>query len=371
MNGSVEAGKALQYCLDHGLTMACWRSPGGIIHLAVQHVPATSPSDLSALAEERNVFIAAPFSSLDGKVSVLRPDVVLSFGPGETSDPEVLRSSLFQGTDFSRTTAEPGLDRSSYCRLVERLKEAIRSGAAEKVVLSRTLGLALDGLSAADLFLDACTRNPDAFVCALQTPEHGLWLGASPERLLRAEDGRVEVDAIAGTLPGPIAPEDPLSWGPKERHEQDLVTRAVLDAFLTQGVEGMTIRGPEVLPAGPVLHLHTRFSGELVDDALAGLVQALHPTPAVCGTPRGAAMDLIGRLEPSPRGLYAGYWGAWRWYGRTELMVNIRCLRIHKELAVLHVGGGITAESDPDSEWEETEQKARTWQVPIGSLTIR
>ena len=82
-------------------------------------------------------------------------------------------------------------------------------------------------------------------------------------------------------------------------------------------------------------------------------------------------MDLIGRLEPSPRSLYAGYWGAWRWYGRTELMVNIRCLRIQKELAVLHVGGGITAESDPDSEWEETEQKARTWQVPIGSLTIR
>ena len=107
-----------------------------------------------------------------------------------------------------------------------------------------------------------------------------------------------------------------------------------------------------------------------MDDAFAGLVQALHPTLAVCGTPVVQPWTPIGRLEPHQE-VCTRILGAWRWYGRTELMVNIRCLRIQKGACRAPCGRRITAESDPDSEWEETEQKACTWQVPSAPLTIR
>lgn len=369
LNHLREVHEALDRCLARRLTFACWRSPGSAVHLAVQHDPQLATFALDALSKARNVFLVNAFDATAPEV--LRPDLVMTFGSGAAPDLEVLDDPLFVGAPAAGPVAADGAGRDDHLALVTRALEAIRTGDLHKVVVSRQVGIPLNGASPARLFLEACDRYPRAFVCLFRSPRHGVWSGASPERLLRAEDGRVEVDAIAGTLPADVAPSDPGQWSDKERHEQDLVTRAVLDAFLAEDVREMTVRGPEVLDAGPVHHLHSRITGLTSSGSLARLVHALHPTPAVCGTPRQAALAFIGSNEPAPRGLYAGYWGPWQWYGRTELAVNIRCLQLADDRAQLHVGGGITAESDPGAEWEETEVKARTWREAVQAASPR
>ncbi|MCB0779917.1 MAG: chorismate-binding protein, partial [Flavobacteriales bacterium] len=213
-----------------------------MIHLAIQHGPDLVRCPISAWSAERNVFVITPFDGV--RAQMLKPDLVMTFGPGRPPSTNVLEDDHFQGaTDELPTTGPRPMDQDAYEALVEKALSAIRSKDLEKVVLSRTTLLELDGASPADLFLKACELHPDAFLCLFHGPGHGVWLGASPERLMRAEDGRLEVDAIAGTKPMDLAPEAPSDWGPKERHEQELVTRAVLDAFLDVGVNGVTVRG--------------------------------------------------------------------------------------------------------------------------------
>jgi isochorismate synthase len=98
------------------------------------------------------------------------------------------------------------------------------------------------------------------------------------------------------------------------------------------------------------------------------VVLALHPTPAVCGVPTDRARAFIQRHEAHARDLYCGFWGPWNPDGRTELFVNIRCLRATEHGALLYIGAGITKDSDPQLEWEETERKATTWTAPIKAL---
>jgi isochorismate synthase len=97
---------------------------------------------------------------------------------------------------------------------------------------------------------------------------------------------------------------------------------------------------------------------DLNSRTLSDLVLALHPTPAVCGTPRPAAQAFIEAHETHDRALYAGFWGPWCPDGRTELFVNIRCMRVQYNEATVFAGAGITTGSDAGKEWQETGAKA-------------
>ena len=130
----------------------------------------------------------------------------------------------------------------------------------------------------------------------------------------------------------------------------------------------MHASAPETIDAGPVQHLRTTVEGDLHGLPLGDVALALHPTPAVCGTPREAARAVIARVEAHQRGLYTGFWGPWSADGRTALYVNLRCLQVFHDRASLFVGAGITAGSDAHAEWEETTQKASTWSLPIEAL---
>jgi isochorismate synthase len=259
--------------------------------------------------------------------------------------------------------------RSAYREAVTRAVAHIRSGGLRKVVLARPIEVDLQGLAPEDLFAAACERLPGAFVALVHTPQHGLWIGASPERLLSLRDGRIEVDALAGTMEAASAPEHTDAWGAKEREEQALVTEAVLRALSAAGAQGLMADGPRVKRAGNLAHLHTVVSGVLHADAHVA-ARWLHPTPAVGGEPRDAALSLIAELEPFERGLYAGYWGPVE-RDRADLYVNIRCMRLFHDRAVLYAGAGITAASDPDAECDEVERKAGVWLGIIEGLRGR
>ena len=90
------------------------------------------------------------------------------------------------------------------------------------------------------------------------------------------------------------------------------------------------------------------------------LLEALHPTPAVCGSPKDEAMNLIRKLEEKDREYYCGIVGPARIRGSTNLFVNLRCMRVFEDKIRLHAGGGITKDSDPEAEWMETENKCQT-----------
>ena len=335
--------------LRRSATFAAFRMPGREAMAFIQADEHLRPPHAG-----QRCFVLAPFDGTDGPVACIRPDEELRL------DPDSLSPS--SGTEVNGPSSAPvsGLDRAGYAHAVELALQHIRNGELEKLVLARTIDADLSGLSVGALFGAAARALPEAFIALANTQRSGLWLGASPERLLTVRKKRVEVDALAGTMANDLASAAASAWGIKEREEQAIVTRMIMAELKDAGVEELVASDAIVKRAGPVAHLHTRVTGHLNETSALDLAKALHPTPAVGGSPTHAAIDLIRELEPRSRSLYAGYWGPMH-ADSADLFVNIRCMELFKNHALLHVGAGITRDSDPDRECDEVERKARTW----------
>lgn len=262
--------------------------------------------------------------------------------------------------------------------LVQKGIGAIKSGKLEKVVLSRKQEVQVCEENPLCIFQKLVWKHPAAFVYCWFHPATGFWLGATPETLLQVENGQMKTMALAGTQKynGTVD----VLWGEKEREEQQLVTDFIVSA-LKGKVENLKISTPETIKAGSLLHLRTNFSGKLKDNNLKEIIHDLHPTPAVCGIPKKASKNFILANETYDREFYTGFLGELnmkvkkeRMRGRgnqenkayaaikkqSNLFVNLRCMKLQNGKANLYMGGGITAESDPKCEWEETMNKAET-----------
>ncbi|MBL7951175.1 MAG: chorismate-binding protein [Flavobacteriales bacterium] len=349
---------ALRHCISEGITFAAFRTPGGPVTLWAQQTPDLDRAENGLWWELNDVFLLSPFL-LSDRTPLIRSDVELTFGDAEPHWQRLLECT---GTsERPMATRLPATPRAAFEAAVQQARNECAAGAVEKIVLSRTVDLAIGEAEAPALFMEAVRARPDAFVALVMTPEHGLWLGATPERLIVAENDTVQVDALAGTAPSASAASEAQEWGQKERHEQRVVAKSIAGTLIDLDARHITIDGPEVLHAGPVAHLRTRISAQVDGRAVEELVGVVHPTPAVCGIPTAKARERIQALEDRDRELYAGFWGPWSADGRMELFVNIRCMRVHAHHAELRVGAGITAGSVPALEWEETEHKAESW----------
>lgn len=253
----------------------------------------------------------------------------------------------------------------SYARAFAQCKEMLSDGHLEKIVLSRTATLRMcTPLTAAHrhaLFLESCYRYPHSFVSLVELPApYGAWLMATPEVLVETETNGFHTMALAGT--SPVSDESKLlleNWSPKNRREQACVAdyiRKHLTALSTEVHESAVY----VRRAASLLHLCTDFhltsSGET---ALASLAAALHPTPAVCGTPVEEARRVIAQVESHDRAYYSGFSGPVS-QDEAHLYVNLRCAHLFPTHATLYAGGGLLHESDFDAEWRETERKLTT-----------
>ena len=365
MNNDPSLRDALTRCLKKGLTFAAFRRPGMPVTIWAQRDPGMETVDGSLLLEVNDVFLVAPFLLDPERIAMIRSDIDLSFGD-LGSDISALFECAGTGPGIGSLTL--ATRHEDYLESVSLAKQVIANGGLQKVVLSRTTRTALEQEALVPLFLGALEERPFAFVALMNTPLHGTWMGASPERLVLEEEDHVRVDALAGTMATDHAPSDPAEWGEKERAEQQIVTTSVMETFARTKAVNVVVHAAEVTEAGEVAHLRTRVEADLGESTLSEVVLALHPTPAVCGTPTNAARDFIRKHEAHDRGLYTGFWGPWYPDGRTELYVNIRCLHHVSGEAVLYTGAGITAGSDPQREWEETERKARTWLAPIAAI---
>ncbi len=342
------SGELIDELIRRQATFAAFREPGNAALAYVQRDPL-----LQSPTAGQACFVLAPFDVRDGACCI-RPDWLLALDANEPLPKIALREQL------GSKPLEPGHDRAGYRAAIVKALDAIGAGRLQKVVLARTIEADLGGITPGALFQAACAAFPSAFVALVRTDHYGLWLGASPERLLSMDGEVVEVDSLAGTYSGDSAPMDPAEWGPKEREEQAIVTEEVVASLVSNGAREVKAGTPQVKLARPVAHLHTRITAIIDASEALRLAAALHPTPAVGGRPRSEACALISALEPRSRGLYAGYWGPIE-SGRARLHVNIRCAELFPDHDLLHVGAGITAASDPDSECDEVERKARTW----------
>lgn len=359
--------RLLTTCIERRLTFAAFRAPHGPVELWVQRHPEPERIKWDTLDAVADRFLVMPFAADPIGPLGIAPDVRVT---GEEAIDAEAALTTFNGTN-ERPHHKPVIPTeasSLFTKNVESAKEHIVEGRFAKVVLSRAEQVELDPHRLIDLFAHALQATPQALVALVSLPQYGTWLGASPERLINASRDQVRVDSLAGTMPARAFNGDVNGWGAKEQDEQAMVTASVVGAFHASGFTDLMANGPDVVTAGPVAHLLTTVSAPVGDRSLAALVRELHPTPAVCGTPRSEAMSFIMANEPLQRGLYAGYWGPWRSVQDAQLFVNIRCLQHAEGTATIHAGAGITAASDPDKELRETEEKARTWLAPIAAL---
>lgn len=251
---------------------------------------------------------------------------------------------------------------------LESALSLLRAQTLQKVVLARrTVYHFTRPVLPLALFQRLQQIAPRAFHFYFESEAGAAFLGASPERLYRREGRRIESEALAGTRRrGQTPAEDrdlarDLSANEKERREHRLVLERVRsDLSRLCGVVSAESH-PRVMPFEYVQHLYQALQGNLMPDITdADIVQALHPTPAVGGWPRAAALDTIAALELFDRGWYAAPVG---WLGQTgaELAVGIRSGLVNGATLTLFAGAGIVPGSSAAAEWQETENKLRSF----------
>jgi isochorismate synthase len=269
-------------------------------------------------------------------------------------------------------------EHEQHLKLVEKGIKAINDGRFEKVVLSRVEELPISEENPIEIFKSVLKTYPTAFVYLWYHPEIGLWLGATPETLLKIEGQRFKTMSLAGTKKYDSSIEK--SWGTKETNEQQIVTDFIVNS-LEDFVSDINVTPPKTVKAGELLHLESKISGVLKSGGIKPVVKTLHPTPAICGLPKTEAKNFILNNENYNRAFYTGFLGelnvktsksrntnrrnvennAYSSIRTTsELFVNLRCMQIKNKQALVYVGGGITQGSDPELEWEETVSKTKT-----------
>jgi isochorismate synthase len=257
-------------------------------------------------------------------------------------------------------------DAGAWRDAVARLAGAVGRGRIDKAVLARSVELAAPGPIDVTGVLDRLRRTaPESTVFAFGRAGR-VFLGATPERLVRLEGRQVRTMAMAGSAPltGDAARDAELArallGSDKEREEHEVVVAMLRETLTPLAARLEVAPVPHVEVFRHVQHLVTPVEGTLRSTGrLLELAARLHPTPAVGGTPREVALDLAAEEERLQRGWYAGPVGWVDAHGDGDLMVALRSGVIEGASATLFAGCGIMADSDPDREWEESETKLR------------
>lgn len=240
-----------------------------------------------------------------------------------------------------------------YDKLVGLALNALEGGGLHKVVLSRYADHAIGGFQT-NWPMRLRLAYPGAFIALVSDPLLGTWITASPELFLARNREMLSSFSLAGTR---LSSSGIL--GDKERNEQQIVTKYIKHVFEKHGIEAV-VKPTTEYQAGQVAHLLNEVGGcmrgELQLD-LAGLIQDLHPTPAVGGFPKLAALRFIQEMEGYERGLYTGFMGEFAHETDFRFYVVLRCARIFHTVLRCFAGGGIVPGSLPKSELAETEAK--------------
>ncbi|MBB0967720.1 isochorismate synthase [Dietzia aerolata] len=306
----------------------------------------------------------------DAPAALMEPELVVrTDGPLEPP-------AYFRGIRSEARVAEeipiPAVHRARVSSAIS----GIKAGSVGKVVLARAVRLVadrpldphavcaslIDSSPAADGFLVDLSPAGDAYAGR-------VLVGSSPELLVRRRGDQVECHPLAGSAPRDADPATDqasaraLRDSGKDAFEHAFVVDSIAHALAPLCTDLEIPERPSLTSTREMWHLGTRIRGRISDPRTTALDLALavHPTPAVCGTPTDEARRLIAGIE-GPRGFYAGAIGWSDADGDGDWMVSIRCAEIDADRrgAIAWAGGGIVADSDPDAEVAETGAKLRT-----------
>ncbi len=302
-------------------------------------------------------FRVDPESDLDALVEKLWAAYekfnTFSYRDSETPEPSLVleQSEVGESGDFQKSVVV-GL-------------EKIDAGEVDKVVLARAIDAEFDRPFRPLVTLAGLReRFTSCFAFSFENDHGQSFIGATPELLIRVADKTFFTEALAGTAPrGVGAGEDAqnaqsLLNSAKDLREHAHVVDSIRRSLSAIGIELKHPGSPALRTLPNVYHLHTPLEGALPEGPhLLDLIDQLHPTPAVGGTPREKAVPIIAQLEPFERGLYAGALGYFDHTGEGEFCVGLRAGLVDGKSARLYAGAGIVAGSDPQAEWRETEMK--------------
>ena len=298
-------------------------------------------------------FILAPF---EGEKFVLIPE----------NNAEVVVENYERNSDSNSSEIKEKIDfsaKENFENLVQKGIDAIGAGTFQKVVLSRTEAVSIENNDVILLFQKLLSHYPTAFKYCFFHPKIGLWLGATPEQLLKVNSDEIKTVALAGTQ---VFKEGEITWENKEKEEQQFVTDFIVEN-LSEFVSELQKSDPSTFRAGNIVHIKTDISATLKDKKdLKKVLKILHPTPAVCGLPKQEAKEFILKKEGYNREYYAGFLGelnkdfAKNEEGNSDLFVNLRCMKLQEKTANLFIGCGVTKDSNPEKEFFETVNKSKT-----------
>ncbi|MFY1047632.1 chorismate-binding protein [Chryseobacterium sp. GP-SGM7] len=245
-------------------------------------------------------------------------------------------------------------NKEEYLQKLNDVIEIIKEYNLPKLVLSRRKIIRdFNEIDLKGSFLNLCKNYPNAFKYLFFDGKTS-WMGAFSEVLGKFNKSTHEFEtmSIAGTIP--VSEE----WTEKEIEEQKPVSsyiRNILEKY--NGSNSIQESDTYDHISGNIKHLKTDFKIKINPEDLDLIIQELHPTPAVCGIPKDFCKEIIEKTEKFPRELYAGYIKI-ETDDYIQYFVNLRCARLYKNSVHLFVGGGITAQSNPEKEWNETELKS-------------
>lgn len=250
--------------------------------------------------------------------------------------------------------------KATYLNEIESFLKDIRSEKLMKAVLSRVIHRHKSkDFNPFDCFLRLAQSYPNTFVHFSLHPESGIWMGATPELLLKKQGKKISIMALAGTQARKAKGD--YHWRGKEMEEHLMVGRHIEAIFQQQQCFLAKKNGPKTIESGSVAHLKTDYLfEEKATVSLKSLLKILHPTPAVGGLPIKEGLDCILEHEGYDRTYYCGFIGEVEQDASAALYVNLRCMQVGQETIAVYVGGGITAASDPEEEWQETILKSKT-----------
>jgi len=383
MISSEEFFKELRFQLEKGMPFVAYRKPvipnsKGVIKAFLQkNLELYQTTDYL-----ESGFVFAPFDQKE--TAILIPEEFADYL--ETTFNNLETSKLSKISDPGNS--ENSLEKEQHINLVQKGIDSINNKSLKKVVLSRKEIIQIPSSTKPEpieIFRELTEKYPEAFAYIWFHPKVGLWMGATPETLLEVERNRFKTMALAGTqkYEGTLD----VNWGEKEKEEQQMVTDSVMESLKIIS-EKTEITTPYTAKAGNLLHIRTDITGVLnskfqipKSGDMVKLISAIHPTPAICGLPKEVAKKFILENENYNREYYSGFLGelnlkktlqrsgnrknrenqAYSSITKTSaLYVNLRCMKLEDNKAVLFVGGGITKDSNPTDEWEETSNKAQT-----------
>lgn len=335
--------RAIKICLKHNIPFAAYALPNE--NNVTFFANPSAPEESKAYFDGRTEFVVSYFNN----------DYPYTIG----IQPEMTALDIIAKTDSlpTKDSAEisPWIcstDYMQYCSQIHQLVRLLRKREG-KTVLSRVItgNVSTDWISKLDaLFMS----HPNAFRHIYLTRETGCWFGATPELLLdyNSISDSFMTMSLAGTRMHSLSNND---WDKKNIDEHDFVTNYIQSVLQKFNIDAH-VGSAETIKYGKAEHLCHKITGKLGNIGINLLLQTLSPTPAVAGYPKEIAISDIENFEVHPRYCYAGYLGICN-DKHTHIYVNLRCAHVDDKHICIYGGGGITAESNAEDEWFETEIK--------------